>query len=183
MWNWLRPHQMNAITRTFDTYIVISDTYFTRPTIMSFWPSSEKHLATNSKSGCIHFVQIIGLVGRAFANDPGDLGSIPGRVITKTLKMVLDTSLLNTQQYKVRIEDKVEQSRKGVAPSPTPRCCSYWKWSFLVALDCGHRLYLLYSISSSSKHVPTVWIPLTISSIPIGISSRLHPVSVQSWWM
>ena len=39
-------------------------------------------------------------------------GSIPGRVIPKTLKMVLDTSLLNTQQYKVRIEGKVEQSRE-----------------------------------------------------------------------
>ena len=38
-----------------------------------------------------------GLVGRVFANSPGDLGSIPGPVIPKTLKMVLDTSLLNTQ--------------------------------------------------------------------------------------
>ena len=43
---------------------------------------------------------------RVFANDLGDLGSIPGRVIPKTLKMVLDTSLLNTQQYQVRIEGK-----------------------------------------------------------------------------
>ena len=41
---------------------------------------------------------------RVFTNGPGYLGSIPGRVIPKTLKMVLDTSLLNTQQYKVRIE-------------------------------------------------------------------------------
>ena len=56
------------------------------------------------------FNRLIGLVGRAFANGPGDLGSIPGRVIPKTLKMVLDTSLLNTQQYKVRIKGKVEQS-------------------------------------------------------------------------
>ena len=55
---------------------------------------------------------LIGLVGRVFANGPGDLGSIPGRAIPKTLKMVLDTSLLNTQQYKVRIEGKVEQSRE-----------------------------------------------------------------------
>ena len=39
----------------------------------------------------------IGLVGRVFPNGPGDLDSIPGRVIPKTLKMVLDTSLLNTQ--------------------------------------------------------------------------------------
>ena len=45
-----------------------------------------------------------------FANGPGDLGSIPGCVIPKTLKMVLDTSLPNTQQYKVRIKGKVEQS-------------------------------------------------------------------------
>ena len=51
----------------------------------------------------------IGLVGWMFANGPGDLVIIPGRVIPKTLKMVLDTSLLNTQQYKVRIKGKVEQ--------------------------------------------------------------------------
>ena len=35
-------------------------------------------------------------------------GSIPGRVIPKTLKMVLDTSLLNTQHYKVRIKGIME---------------------------------------------------------------------------
>ena len=53
-----------------------------------------------------------------FANGPEDLGSIPGRVIPKTLKMVLDTSLLNTQQYKVRIEGKVEQSRERGSALP-----------------------------------------------------------------
>ena len=40
----------------------------------------------------------IGLVGRVFTNGPGDLGSILGRVVPKIFKMVLDTSLLNTQQ-------------------------------------------------------------------------------------
>ena len=44
---------------------------------------------------------------RVLANDLGDLCSIPGRIIPKTLKMVLDTSLRNTQQYKVRIKVKV----------------------------------------------------------------------------
>ena len=38
-----------------------------------------------------------------FANGPGDLGSIPGHIISKTLKMVLNTSL----------------------PSLTPQCRSY----------------------------------------------------------
>ena len=51
-------------------------------------------------------------MGSVFANDPGDLGSIPGCVIPKTLKMVLDIFLFNTQQYKVRIKGKVEQPRK-----------------------------------------------------------------------
>ena len=38
---------------------------------------------------------IIGLVGRVFANGPGDLGSILGRIIPKNLKTVLDTSGLS----------------------------------------------------------------------------------------
>ena len=60
----------------------------------------------------------IGPVGRVFANDLGDLGSIPGHIIPNTLKMVLDTSLLNTQQYKVHIEGKVEQSRERSSTLP-----------------------------------------------------------------
>ena len=80
---------------------------------------------------------------RVFANGPGDLGSIPGRVIPKTQKMVLDASLLNTQHYKVRIKGKVEQSREGVAPSPTPWCSSYRKRSLRVTLDYRRQLYLL----------------------------------------
>ena len=51
---------------------------------------------------------LISLEGRVFASGPIDLGSIQGHIIPKTLKMVLDISLLNTQQYKVRIESKVE---------------------------------------------------------------------------
>ena len=57
-------------------------------------------------------------MSRVFANGPGDRGSIPGRVIPKTFKMVLDTALLNTQHYKVRIKDKVEQSRERSSALP-----------------------------------------------------------------
>ena len=53
-----------------------------------------------------------------FSNGPGDLSSIPGRVIPKTQKMVLDTSLFNTQHYKVRIKGKVEQSREWSSALP-----------------------------------------------------------------
>ena len=55
---------------------------------------------------------------RVFANGPGDLGSISGRVIPKTLKMELDTTLLNTQHYKVRFKGKVEQSREWSSALP-----------------------------------------------------------------
>ena len=62
--------------------------------------------------------RLVGLAGRMFANGLEDLGSIPGRVMPKTLKMVLDTSLLNTQQYKVRIKGKVEQSWERISALP-----------------------------------------------------------------
>ena len=55
---------------------------------------------------------------RVFANGPGDLGSISGRVIPKTQKMVLDATLLNTQHYKVKIKGKVEQSRERSSTLP-----------------------------------------------------------------
>ena len=61
---------------------------------------------------------VIGLVGRVFANGPGDQGSILGRVIPKTIKMVLDTSLLNTQQYKVSIKGKAELPRERNSTLP-----------------------------------------------------------------
>ena len=48
---------------------------------------------------CSH--QPISLVSRVFTNGPRNLGSIPGWVISKTQKMVLDTYMLNTQHYKV----------------------------------------------------------------------------------
>ena len=36
--------------------------------------------------------------------------------------MVLDISLLNTQHYKVRIKDKVEQSKKSVVMDKVQEC-------------------------------------------------------------
>ena len=81
------------------------------------------------------YIYVFGLVVRVFANGLGDLGSIPGRVIPKTLKMVLDTSLLNTKQYKIRIKGKVEQSSE-----------------ILVVIDYGHQLYLLYIFNSMDAY-------------------------------
>ena len=112
-----------------------------------------------------------------FANGPEDLGSIPGRVIPKTQKMVLDASLLNTQHYKVRIKGKVEQFREGVAPSPTPWCSSYRKGSLRVTLDYGRQLYfyLLVSVSETLFHCRYFnWISDAKLLIAISFSSEIN---------
>ena len=79
-------------------------------------------------------------MGRVFADGPGDLGLIPGSVIPKTLKMVLDTSLLNTLQYKVRIKGKVEQSRERSSAPLHLVVVAIEKGSLLVALNYSRQL-------------------------------------------
>ena len=77
--------------------------------------------------------------------------------------MVLDASLLSTQHYKVRIKGKVEQSRKGVAPSPTHWCSSYRKGSLRVTLDYGRQLYYIkYKMYDLEK-----WLPQNVGKIVI----------------
>ena len=76
-----------------------------------------------SKKICIY----IGIMVKVFTNGLEDQGLILGRVIPKTQKMVLDASLLSTHHYKVWIKSKWINPGKGVVPSPTSRCSSYWK--------------------------------------------------------
>ena len=52
------------------------------------------------------------------ASDLGDWNSIPGWIIPKTQKIVIDAALLNTQHYKVWIKGKVEQSREWSSALP-----------------------------------------------------------------
>ena len=56
--------------------------------------------------------QARGLMSWMFTHGSGDWGSIPGRVIPKTQKMVLDIALLNTQHYKVWIKGKIQGMEK-----------------------------------------------------------------------
>ena len=99
---------------------------------------------------------------RLLAYGQGDQRSFPGHVIPKTLKVVLDTSLFNTQQYKVRIKIKVEQPGKGVAPSLKPRCCSYWKRILLVAFDYSRQLLFISSLSPNNLHFIIIIIVIII---------------------
>ena len=101
---------------------------------------------------------------RVFTNGLGDRGSISSRVITKTQKMLLDTSLLRTQHYKVLFKGKVEQSVKGVIPSSTPQCSSYRKGSLQVTLDYCRQFYFFVYSQLNVKTVLFEMIQLSISS-------------------
>ena len=78
---------------------------------------------------------LIDLVGRVFANGPGDLGLIPGRVIPKTLKWYLIPPCLTLSNIRYVSRVKWSYPRKGVPPSPTPQCSSYREGSLRVTLD------------------------------------------------
>ena len=80
-----------------------------------------------------------GIMSRVFASFPGDRGSVSGRVIPKTQNWYLMPPCLTLSIIWSRI--KWSNPGKGVTPSPTPWCSSYWKGSLRVTLDYGHQLY------------------------------------------
>ena len=65
---------------------------------------------------------------------------------------------LSNIRYVSRV--KLSNPGKGVAPSSTPWCSSYWKRRFRVALDNARQLYFTYSINSvyiASKDFSFQW--------------------------
>ena len=69
-------------------------------------------------------------MGRVFTKGPRDLGSIPGRVIPKTLKLYVIPPRLTLSNIRYVSRIKWSNPGKRVPPSPTPRCSSYWKGAF-----------------------------------------------------
>ena len=99
----------------------------------------------------------ISQMSRVFANGPGDQGSIAGRVRPKTQKIVLDSALLSTQHYKVRIKGKVEQSRelssaplhlgvvaieKGAFGSPLTKVANFTTYIYLLCVYVYTYIYI-----------------------------------------
>ena len=82
------------------------------------YPRQNKFLTEIIQTIVSNLSKYIGMMVRVFANGQGNLGSIPGRVVPKTQKMVLEVCLLNTQLYKVGIKCKVKQSRERSSSLP-----------------------------------------------------------------
>ena len=72
---------------------------------------------------------------RVFTNGPGDLGSLPGRVIQKTQKWYLMPPCLTLSFIRYEWRVKRINPGKGVTLLPTPRCSSYWKGRLRVTLS------------------------------------------------
>ena len=89
------------------------------------------------KNCCI--LPSIDIMVRLLTTGPEDQGSIPGQVIPKTLKMVIDSSFI---RYRTRV--KWSNPGKRVAPSPSPQCSSYWKGRMWVALNYSRQVYNNY---------------------------------------
>ena len=90
-----------------------------------------------------------------FTTGLGDRGSIPGRVILETQKMVLDAALLSTQNYKVMIKGKVEQTKEWSSVLPYTLV-----WLLLKRDRSGHprlRSPTLLSLQGRVASSPTPW--------------------------
>ena len=79
---------------------------------------SSTHFPKTNICISISIMPNIGMMVSVFTNGLGNLGSIPGRVIPKTQKMVLGATLINMQYYKVQIKSKVVQSRERSSTLP-----------------------------------------------------------------
>ena len=105
---------LNACTKKSENLLKALRTHGITISILRKWLADSN---LNPKLDCLHFLGI-GLMSRVFAHGPGDWSSIPGRVIPKTKKMVLDAALFSTQLYKVHIKGKVEESGERCSPLP-----------------------------------------------------------------
>ena len=106
----------------------------------------------------------VGPVGIVFANGPRDLGSIPDRLMPKTLKWYWIPPCLTLSNITYLSRVKWSNPEKGVALYPTPWCSSYWKGSLLVALDHCHQQVVWIQSFPSSRQVPSPRLDHPVSS-------------------
>ena len=114
-----------------------------------------------------HYNGRIDIMVRVFANGPGDLGSLPGRVKPKTQKWYLIPPCLTISIIRYGSRGKWVNPGKELAPSTTLWCSSYRKRSLWVTLDYDRQLYLLIHFSTIQFFICTwsYWIRITFKQI------------------
>ena len=128
------PYKAQQTTITIESAIISQ--YEIIKWLLAFFNISTKLESKEKKIPLdIVWISMIGLVGRVFANGPGDLGSIPGCVFQRLKKWYLIPPCLTLSNIKYVSRIKWSNPGKGVALSPPPRCSSYQRGSLLVILD------------------------------------------------
>ena len=115
------------------------------------------------------------LEGRVFINGPGGRGTFPGRVIPKTLKMVLDTAFLNTKQYKVRIKSKVEESWKRSSAPKHLAVVAIEKEAFWSSSTTVAKFLRSFHNSISWWFLTGIWVTTSLLKSP-GLFSVFWPI-------
>ena len=111
-----------------------------------------------------------------FDNEPGDQSLIPGRVIPKTKKMLLDAAKLNTSIIRYRY------GWREVVPFPTPPFCCKWKWGLHVTLDNRWPTTAIYrQLILIKRSSLTLYRQPSLSFICSDGSFRQRPISTHSW--
>ena len=138
-------------------------TYSRRFASLVCLPLNHQRCPSVGGSTDFHFFKFVVLT-----HGPGDRGSIPGQVIPKTQKMVLDDIFPSTQHYKVRIKGKVEQSRersstfplhlgvvaieKGAFGSPPTKVANFTLIYIFLVLSCfSLRIFHFYKFNFVNK--------------------------------
>ena len=125
-----------------------------------------------------------------FANGPRDRGSIPGWVISKTQKIKLDASFLNTQYHKVWIKSNwsnllhigVVAIEKGAFGSPSTTVEQLYIYR-VDRMDLTLFLTLSHSPLLSLSLTLSLSLSLSLSAIAFSRSSLRYPVSTHNWWI
>ena len=110
---------------------------------------------------------------RVFANGPGYLGSIIGRVIPKTQKWYLMSPFLTLSIIRYGSGVKFVNPGKGVAPSPTSWCCSYRIGSLQVTFDYSCQVYFCFFIASIYK-IETLQLEIKLHQVSKNILKYIY---------
>ena len=109
----------------------------------------------------VHYILLywlIGLVDRVLANRPGDLGSIPGRVIPKTLKMVLDSSFLILSNIRYVSMVKWSNPGKGVVHSPNLSVVAIENGAFWSPSTTVSNFFLHTTKGAIARAMKSIWL-------------------------
>ena len=122
-------------------HITVSKMYFlkTKRLILMIYVFVEKHLTFNTAwVECLQMVRETGVQSQVESYQ-------------RLLKWHLIPSCLTLSNIRYVSRVKWSNPGKGVAPSPTPRCCSYWKENLLVALDYNRQQTVYSSLKNRTS--------------------------------